>query len=108
MTDRRARFDRRPATFAAAGAMRWLAVAVLLTSHAMLVAAADALPAALAALVAATVYLPLLPLSALGVPVFAAAQSGGWASPSVAGWVVLLAVWSLLWTGFVALLRRLA
>ncbi|WP_119291114.1 hypothetical protein [Azohydromonas sediminis] len=87
---------------------RWIAAAVLTALHVALVAAAHALPPAIAPLVAATVYGPLLPLSALGVPVFAAAEAGGWASPSVVGWLVWLGVWSVVWTGVVAAARRFA
>ncbi len=88
--------------------MRWIAAALLIAMHVALAAAADALPDALAAVVAATVYLPLLPLSVLGVPVFSAAEAGGWARPSAVGWLVLAVLWSVSWSLVVTLLRRRA
>lgn len=86
--------------------MRWIAVCVLVLAHVALVAAGDVLPAALAPAIAGTLYLPLWPLSALGMPVFSPAASGGWASPSLLGWLSFLAIWSLLWWLVVALVLR--
>lgn len=86
--------------------MRVLLVVALLCLHAASVALSASLPEAIAPAVAATVYLPLWPLSAAGVPVFAGAAAGGWGSPSVAGWLVLLVVWSLLWWSVVATVSR--
>lgn len=86
--------------------MRRIAVFFLVLVHLALIAAGDALPAALAPAIAATLYLPLWPLSALGIPVFSFAESGGWASPSLLGWLCFVAVWSLLWGMVVALVLR--
>lgn len=86
--------------------MRWIAVFVLVLLHVALIAAGDALPAALAPAIAGTLYLPLWPLSALGIPVFSPAESGGWASPSLLGWLCFVALWSLLWWLVVALVMR--
>lgn len=86
--------------------MRWIAVCVLVLAHVALIAAGDALPAALAPAIAGTLYLPLWPLSALGMPVFSPAESGGWASPNLLGWLSFLAIWSLLWWLVVALVLR--
>jgi hypothetical protein len=87
--------------------MRWLAAVALIVIHLALVATGDALPAAIAPAIAATIYLPLWPLSAIGVTVFSPAESGGWASPSVLGWLVFVAVWSLLWWTLVAVILRM-
>jgi len=86
--------------------MRWFAVISLIVVHLALVAAGDALPAAIAPAIAATIYLPLWPLSAAGIPVFSPAESGGWASLSVLGWLVFVAIWSLLWWTLVAIIIR--
>jgi hypothetical protein len=87
--------------------MRWLAVSILVAVHLALVVLGDALPAVVVPAVAGTVYLPLWLLSAAGLPVFAPAASGGWASPSTLGWLIVIAIWSLLWTAVVAAVVRL-
>jgi hypothetical protein len=87
-----------------------LVVAALVALHAAAVASVGALPAAWGPALAATVYLPLWPLSALGMPVFGATPSGGWAGPNAAGWCVLLVAWAVLWSipvlGVATLWRR--
>lgn len=75
-----------------------LATAALVALHAGAVAFAEALPDTWGPALAATVYLPLWPLSAVGMPVFGPAPSGGWPGPSAAGWAVLLVAWSLMWS----------
>jgi hypothetical protein len=86
--------------------MRLIAVFGLILAHLALVATGDALPAAIAPVIAGTIYLPLWPLSAIGIPVFSPAESGGWASPSVLGWLAFVAIWSLLWWILVAVIVR--
>jgi hypothetical protein len=87
--------------------MQWIAVSVLILIQLALVVIGDALPAAVASIVAGTIYLPLWPLSAIGIPVFLQAESGGWAKPSVLGWFAFIVIWSLLWTAVVAVLLRI-
>lgn len=65
--------------------------------HALLVAFAGRLPDSIAPAVAATVYLPLWPLSTLGIPVFGRAESWGWSSPNLLGWLLLTVFWSCTW-----------
>ena len=73
--------------------LNWFLFAVLAGTHATAVLVA---PERLAPALAGSVYLPLLPLKAVGIPVFATAESGGWASPSLLGWAtVFLLVWYL-------------
>lgn len=67
---------------------------------------ADRLPDAIAPVIAATVYVPLWPLSVAGLPVFGSAESWGWPAPSVLGWGLLLVFWSTVWwLGVTALAR---
>ncbi len=56
-------------------------------------------PVQLAPLFAGSVYLPLLLLQSIGLPVFAAGKSGGWAGPSPLGWWALVVLWSITWWG---------
>ncbi|NOT67020.1 MAG: hypothetical protein HOP04_01610 [Methylophilaceae bacterium] len=44
-----------------------------------------------------SVYLPLMPLSALGLPVFTIGESGGWVSPSLLGWLTTALFWVIIW-----------
>lgn len=74
--------------------------------HAALVAASGKLPDSVAPFVAATVYLPLWPLSAMGLPVYGAAESGGWAMPNLLGLCILALLWSLIWFAIAFLLLR--
>jgi hypothetical protein len=76
---------------------RLIAVLTLVAAHALAILMASHLPDRIAALVAGSIYLPLLPLNALGLPVFGRAVSGGWASPSVLGWGLLGVFWASLW-----------
>lgn len=46
---------------------------------------------------AGSIYLPLMGLKMIGIPVFMDGSSGGWASPSVLGWVVVSALWLAVW-----------
>lgn len=83
--------------------MRTLLALCLIVTHAVLVAISDRLPDSVAALVAATVYLPLWPFSAVGLDVYGQAESGGWSSPNLLSWCILALLWSLFWL-FVAFL----
>ena len=80
---------------------------VILLVHALLISIADHLPDPLAAAIAGTVYLPLWPLSALGLPVHARADAWGWSSPSLLGWGVIALTWTTVWAAVVAGLARL-
>jgi len=75
-------------------------------THLALVAIVGALPDAVAPIIAGTIYLPLWPLSEIGIPVFSPAESGGWPGPNVLGWLVFVAIWSLLWWLLVAVIIR--
>ena len=86
---------------------RFIAVLTLVAAHAAAIVAASHLPDRLAAVVAGSIYLPLMPFDALGLPVFGRAESWGWASPSVLGWGVLVVVWVGLWWAVVSGLARI-
>lgn len=79
---------------------------VVLLVHAALIASASQLPDALAAAVAGTVYAPLWPLSALGLPVQAPAAEAGWSSPTLLGWGIVAALWTSIWALAIAVLTR--
>lgn len=79
----------------------------LLAGHATLVAMGDRLPERMAPAVAGTVYLPLWPLQALGLPVFGRAEAGGWPGPSLLGWVVVAVIWAAIWWLAVTAVARL-
>lgn len=83
---------------------RWLIFGVLVCLHA---AAGSFSPESLAPVVAGSIYLPLMPLEAIGAPVFGRAESGGWAAPSLLGWVVVLALWAAIWFTLATFLSRL-
>jgi hypothetical protein len=83
--------------------LRSLLFVALAGSHAL---AAIVAPAALAPAVAGSIYLPLIPLKAAGIPVFAPAPSGGWSSPSPLGWVMVVLLWFAVWWAAAYLLSR--
>jgi hypothetical protein len=85
---------------------RWFIFAVLVLLHA---AAATGLfsTEAVAPVVAGSIYLPLMPLEAVGIPVFAPAESGGWAPRSLLGWMMVASLWSALWLAMATFLARL-
>ena len=83
---------------------RWPIFAALIGIHA---AAVFFSPETLAPAVAGSVYLPLMPLKVAGVPVFAVAESGGWPSPSLLGWVLVLLLWFAIWLVVASFLSRL-
>jgi len=83
---------------------RWVLFAAFAGAH---TAAALFTPVALAPAMAGSVYLPLLPLHAAGVPVLAAAAPGGWSSPSLLGWAVVLLAWLAIWWAGAHLLSQL-
>ena len=72
-------------------------VAVLIVAHAAALVAAPRLPDSLVPVLAGSVYVPLMPFAALGLPVFGPAEPWGWASPSLLGWGTLLLVWTGIW-----------
>lgn len=76
----------------------------LIATHAVLVAASGRLPDSVAPLVAATVFLPLWLLSAIGLPVYGRPEAGGWSAPNLFGWCMLVLLWSLIWTAIAFLL----
>jgi hypothetical protein len=75
-----------------------LAASGLAALHVAVVAFVDSLPEAWAPALATTVYLPLWPLSAVGLPVFGPAPSGGWPGPSGLGWGLLFLTWAAAWS----------
>lgn len=78
--------------------LRWaLGPAIALLQTGLAAAAPDGLSDRLAPLLAASVYLPLWPLSALGLPVLSSAEAGGWAAPSALGWAVCVTAWATFW-----------
>lgn len=85
---------------------RWFIFAAFVLLHA---AAATGLFSSeiLAPVVAGSIYLPLLPLEAVGIPVFAPGESGGWAPPSRLGWMLVVLLWSALWLVMATLLSHL-
>jgi hypothetical protein len=64
-------------------------------------------PDAIAPAAAGSVYVPLMVLRALGLPVFAAAESLGWQSPSLLGWAMVAVFWAIVWWNVVWLLNYL-
>ncbi|MFY1827151.1 hypothetical protein ACN47A_14625 [Myxococcus fulvus] len=62
---------------------------------------------AVAPVVAGSVYLPLMLLSGLGLRVYGPGESGGWAPPSLLGWMLLALFWGLVWWAVVSLGARL-
>lgn len=80
---------------------RWLLFLALVVGHLTLVSAP---PENLAPPIAGSVYLPLMLFSAMGLPVFAIADGGGWQAPSMLGWAVVAFVWLAIWWGTASLL----
>lgn len=64
-------------------------------------------PEAMAPTVAGSIYLPLTFFWQLGLPVFTTAESGGWAAPSLLGWVVVAAFWAVWWWSAASLVSYL-
>lgn len=65
--------------------------------HALLVLGVDHLPQGMTPWIAGSLYLPLWVFSGVGLPVFHAGGGGGWASPNVLGWALLVVVWGTVW-----------
>ncbi|WP_298928642.1 hypothetical protein [uncultured Ramlibacter sp.] len=84
--------------------LRWILFALLASCHAAVLVFQ---PQAFAPAGAGTVYLPLMAFHTAGVPVFATAQSGGWAAPSLLGWVVVGCLWAAIWWGVAVMVARL-
>jgi hypothetical protein len=82
--------------------LRFIAVATLVAAHAVAIIGASHLPDRPAAVIAGSIYLPLMPFQVLGLPVFSAAESSAWASPSILGWTLLLVVWVGFWWAITA------
>ncbi|AOF84266.1 putative membrane protein [Hydrogenophaga sp. RAC07] len=87
----------------------WRSVAFLAPAlaHAGYIALGDRLPQALAPAIAVSIYVPLMLLQGLGLPVFGAAESGGWPGPSLLGWALLSLFWLLVWWLLFAVVIRL-
>jgi hypothetical protein len=64
-------------------------------------------PDAIAPAVAMSIYVPLILLQGLGLPVFMAAESGGWAAPSLFGWAIVVIFWTILWWSVAAFVAYL-
>lgn len=84
--------------------LRWLLFLGFAGFHALSVLASVE---SLAPAMAGSVYLPLLLFEAVGVPVFAAPESGGWGAPTLLGWALVCLVWASVWWGVALLLARL-
>lgn len=84
--------------------LRWFLFAILVGGHASLTWLS---PQALAPALAGALYLPLMPLKALGLPVFAMPEAGGWSAPSLLGWTLALLLWLVLWWAMASLLTGL-
>ncbi|NTX60442.1 hypothetical protein HUA74_07190 [Myxococcus sp. CA051A] len=83
--------------------IRWVAWGAMMALHFLAIVF---IPASIAPALAGSVYLPLMPLRALGLPVLSQEPSGGWAGPSVLGWGAVVLVWGLVWWGVVLLLTH--
>lgn len=87
--------------------MRSIVILGIVSMHLGLVAGASVLPDAIQPALAATVYLPLWPLAALGLPVFGPAESGGWPGPSLLGWAAFAFLWAAVWAIVLIAIDRL-
>lgn len=87
--------------------LRLVLFSALICAHAILIGLGDALPDAVAPIVAGTVYGPLWLLDSIGLPVFGRAESGGWPGPSALGWIVVAIFWSTLWWSVLAAITRM-
>lgn len=83
--------------------LRWVSWGVLLALHLLTLVFP---PEFAAPALGGSVYLPLMVLDALGLPVYARAESGGWASPSLLGWTAVAVIWAAVWWGVVSLVAR--
>lgn len=86
--------------------MRPIVILGIVSVHLALVAGASVLPDVIQPALAATVYLPLWPLAALGLPVFGQAEPGGWLGPSLLGWAVFVLLWMAVWTMLLAVIDK--
>lgn len=87
--------------------LRMLAFLIFVSTHVGLLAFGHLLPDSLAPPVVGTVYLPLWPLHAVGLPVFGRAESGGWSSPNMLGWLFVAGIWGVLWWMLASTIARL-
>lgn len=65
-------------------------------------------PEAVAPAAAGSIYLPLAVFRGMGLPVFAAAESGGWVTPSLLGWATVAVFWAVLWWGMTSFISSFA
>lgn len=65
-------------------------------------------PEAVAPAVTGSIYLPLAILRWMGFPVLMAAESGGWAKPSLFGWAMVAVFWVALWWGVASVISSFA
>jgi hypothetical protein len=49
--------------------------------------------------VATSIFGPLRLMSAAGLPVLASMPSGGWATPTIVGWALIVGMWLIIWYG---------
>jgi len=63
-------------------------------------------PEALAPFFAGSIYLPLTLMKFIGLPVYAATEGWGWASPSRFGWVAIIVFWGLVWWAVARLVAK--
>jgi hypothetical protein len=85
---------------------RWFIFAAFVLLHAAAATGLFSLEV-VAPVVAGSIYLSLIPLEAMGIPVFAPGESGGWAPPSLLGWMIVVSLWSTLWLVLATFLSRL-
>lgn len=88
-------------------APRLTATALLLGIHGLLLGVGEALPDAVAAVLGGTIFLTLQGLDLLGLPVLTGAESGGWSGPNLFGWVLIAAIWGLIWWTVVVVFAKL-
>jgi hypothetical protein len=50
-------------------------------------------------IVTTSIFGPLRLMSAVGLPVFASVPSGGWATPTLIGWALIVGMWLTIWYG---------
>lgn len=84
--------------------LRWPLFIALIGTHA---AATFFSPDRLAPVLAGAIYIPLILLQAVGAPVFATAESGGWPAPAPLGWLVVIVLWLAVWWAVALLTSRL-
>ena len=84
--------------------MKLVLLCVFVVLHVSAVFAVNHGASLMAPAVAATIYGPLAVFKFFGIPVFSAAESGGWSSPSWLGWLLVCGLWLGIWYGVAYLL----